>query len=100
MRYLLLGFTAAIVVALANAPVARAFDTQVDASTNPDGSYKFADPDEQLDALADGAASGSGYSFRLPALDVGSGKLHVDDSDRSVPWTPEHIRLVFGPYAH
>jgi len=31
---------------------------------------------------------------------VASGKSHAVESDRTVPWTPERIRLVFGPYAH
>src|SRR5882762_7130910 len=64
MRYLLLGFAAALVLGLANAPMARAFDTQIDDSTNADGSPKFADPDEQLDALADGGGGGSAYIVR------------------------------------
>ena len=100
MRYLLLGFAAALVLGLANAPMARAFDTQIDDSTNADGSPKFADPDEQLDALADGGGGGSAYIVRMPALDVGSGNSPAVESDRTVPWTPERIRLVFGPYAH
>ena len=100
MRYLLLGFAAALVLGVANAPMARAFDTQVDDSTNTDGSPRFADPDEQLDAIADGAGGGSAYIFRVPDLDVGSGKSHAAESDRTVPWSPERIRLVFGPYAH
>jgi hypothetical protein len=100
MRYLLLGSAAMLALLLANAPQARAFDTQVDDSRNADGTYTFADPDEQLDAVADSAASGSGYSIRLPALDMGSGKQSVDTTDHSVAWTSDRIRLVFGPYAH
>jgi hypothetical protein len=101
MRYLLLGFAAALVLGLANAPIARAFETQIDDSTNADGSPKFADPDEQLEALADGGGGGgSAYVVRMPALDVGSGNSHAVESDRTVPWTSERIRLVFGPYAH
>ncbi len=100
MRYLLLGFAAALVLGLANAPLARAFDTQIDDATNADGSPRFADPDEQLEALADGAGGGSAYTFKVSDLDVASGKSHVAESDHSVPWTPERIRLVFGPYAH
>ena len=101
MRYLLLGFAATLVLGLANAPVARAFDTQIDDSTNADGSPRFADPDEQLDALADrGGAGGSAYTFGVSDLDVGSGKSQEVESDRTVAWTPERIRLVFGPYAH
>ena len=100
MRYLLLGFTAALVLGLANAPAARAFQTQTDDSTNADGSFKFADPDEQLDAIADGAGGGSAYVVRLPAFDAGSGKSDDVASDHPVPWTPGRIRLVFGPYAH
>ncbi len=99
MRYLLLGFAAALALGLANAPMARAFDTQIDDSTNADGSPRFADPDAQLDALADGGG-GSAYIVRMPALDVGSGNSHAVESDRTVPWTSERIRLVFGPYAH
>ena len=100
MRYLLLGFAAALVLGLANAPVARAFDTQVDDSTNADGSPKFADPDAQLDALADGGGGGSAYVIRMPSASMGSGDSHAVESDRTVPWSPERIRLVFGPYAH
>jgi hypothetical protein len=100
MRYLLLGFAAALVLGLANAPTARAFDTQIDDSTNADGSPKFADPDEQLEALADGGGGGSAYIVRMPALDLGSGNSHAVESDHTVPWTPDRIRLVFGPYAH
>ena len=100
MRYLLLGFAAAMLLGLANAPVARAFDTQTDDSTNADGSPKFADPDAQLDALADGGGGGSAYVVRVPDLDAGSGNAHAVESDRTVPWTPERLRLVFGPYAH
>jgi hypothetical protein len=100
MRYLLLGIAAALVLGLANAPLARAFDTQIDDSTNADGSPKFADPDEQLEALADGGAPGSAYTFRASDLDGASGKSHAVESDRTVPWTPGRIRLVFGPYAH
>jgi hypothetical protein len=100
MRYPLLGFVAALVLGLANVPVARAFDTQIDDSTNADGSPKFADPDEQLEALADGGSGGSAYTFRASDLDVPFGKSHAVESDRTVPWTPERIRLVFGPYAH
>jgi len=99
MRYLLLGFAAALVLGLANAPLARAFDTQTDDSTNADGSPRFADPDEQLDAIADGGG-GASYIVKMPDLDVGSGNSDTTESDRTVPWTPEHIRLVFGPYAH
>jgi hypothetical protein len=100
MRYLLLGIAAAFVLGLANAPVARAFDTQIDDSTNADGSPRFADPDEQLEALADGGGGASAYTFRVSDLDLASGKEHPAASDRTVPWTPERIRLVFGPYAH
>ena len=100
MRYLLLGFAAALLLGLATAPAARAFDTQIDDSTNADGSPKFADPDAQLDALADGGGGGSAYIVRMPALDVGSGNSHAVESDRTAPWAPERIRLVFGPYAH
>jgi hypothetical protein len=100
MRYLLLGFAAALVLGLANAPMARAFDTQIDDSTNADGSPRFADPDEQLDAIADGAGGGSAYTFRVSDFDVGSGKSPAVESDHRVPWSPERIRLVFGPYAH
>jgi hypothetical protein len=100
MRYLLLGFAAALILGIANAPMARAFDTQIDDSTNADGSPRFADPDEQLDALADGGGGGSAYTFRVSGLDVGPGKSHAVESDRTVAWTPDRIRLVFGPYAH
>ena len=100
MRYLLLGFAAALVLGLANAPVARAFDTQIDDSTNADGSPRFADPDEQIEALADGAGAGSAYTFKVPDLSTASGKSHSADSDRTVAWDPARIRLVFGPYAH
>ena len=99
MRYLLLGFAAALVLGLASAPMARAFETQTDDSTNADGSPRFADPDEQLDAIADGGG-GRSYIVKMADLDVGSGKSDATDSDRPVHWTPEHIRLVFGPYAH
>jgi hypothetical protein len=100
MRYLLLGFAAALVLGLANAPMARAFETQMDDSTNADGSPKFADPDEQLEALADGGGGGSAYVIRMPGASIGSGNSHAVESDRTVPWTSERIRLVFGPYAH
>jgi hypothetical protein len=100
MRYLLLGFAAALVLGLANAPLARAFETQTDDSTNADGSPRFADPDEQLDAIADGAGGGSGYTFRVSNFDAGSGKSPAVESDHTVPWSPDRIRLVFGPYAH
>ena len=100
MRYLLLGFAAALVLGLANAPMARAFETQTDDSTNADGSPKFADPDEQLEALADGGGGGSAYVIRMPGASIGSGNSHAVESDRTVPWTSERIRLVFGPYAH
>ena len=100
MRYLLLGFAAALILGLANAPMARAFDTQIDDSTNSDGSPKFADPDVQLDAVADGGGGGSAYTLRGSDLDVASGKSHAVESDRTVAWTPELLRLVFGPYAH
>jgi hypothetical protein len=100
MRYLLLGFVAASLLGLVNVPVARAFETQIDDSTNADGSPKFADPDAQLDALADGGGGGSAYTFRMSDLDVASGNTQATASDRSVPWTRDRIRLVFGPYAH
>ena len=100
MRYLLLGFAAAFVLGLANAPLARAFDTQIDDSTNADGSPRFADPDEQLEALVDGAGGGSLYTFKVPDLRTASSKSDSADSDRTVPWDPARIRLVFGPYAH
>jgi hypothetical protein len=100
MRYLLLGFAAALLLGLANAPAARALETQIDDSTNADGSPKFADPDAQLDALADGGGGGSAYAFRVPDLALGSSNSHTVESDRTVPWAPERIRLVFGPYAH
>ncbi len=100
MRYLLLGFAAALVLGLANVPLARAFDTQIDDSTNADGSPRFADPDEQLEALADGAGGRSAYTFKVSDLNVASGKSQAAESHHSVPWTPERIRLVFGPYAH
>jgi hypothetical protein len=101
MRYLFLAVGAVCALTLANAPMARAFDTYSDDSTNADGSPRFADPDEQLDAVADGGgAGGSGYTFRVSDLDVGSGKSHEVESDRTVAWTPDRIRLVFGPYAH
>jgi len=99
MRYLLLAIGAVFALTLANAP-ARAFDTYVDGSTNTDGSPKFADPDESLEALADGTAGRSTQVFDLSSLDSGAGKQHALRNDRSVPWTPERIRLVFGPYAH
>ena len=70
MRYLLLGFAAALVLGLANAPMARAFETRIDDSTNADGSPKFADPDEQLEALADGGGGGSGYVIRMPSASM------------------------------
>ena len=54
MRYLVLGLGAVFALMLANAPQARAFDTYIEAATNADGSPKFVDPDEQLEALADG----------------------------------------------
>lgn len=100
MRHLLIGSAALLVLALANAPQVMAFDTQIDDRTNTDGSPKFADPDEQLDAIADGAGGGSVYTFGVTNLDTASGEAHAVDSDRTVPWTPERIRLVFGPYAH
>jgi len=101
MRYLLLGSAAVLAVLLANAPLARAFDSYIDDSTNADGSPKFADPDEQLEALADAANAGTGYTFRMPALDLSSGSAQVTASDHAaVPWSRERIRLVFGPYAH
>jgi len=100
MRYFLLAIGAVFALSLASAPLARAFDTYTDDSTNTDGSPKFADPDEPLEALADGAGGASGYSVRLPALGLSSGKERASEADRAVPWTPERIRLVFGPYAH
>jgi hypothetical protein len=100
MRYLLLGFAAALVLGLASAPVARAFDTQIDDNTNADGSPRFADPDAQLDAIADGGGGGSLYTFKVPDGGATSDKSSVTESDRTVPWSPERIRLVFGPYAH
>jgi hypothetical protein len=100
MRYLWLGFAAAVAFGLANAPVARAFDTQIDDNTNADGSPRFADPDEPLEALADGGGGGSAYTYKLSDLDISSRRDHAAPADHSVPWTPEHIRLVFGPYAH
>lgn len=100
MRHLLLAIGAVFALSLANAPLAGAFDTYTDNSANTDGSPKFADPDEPLEALADGAGGASGYRFQMPALDPSSGKDRAVQADRSVPWTPERIRLVFGPYAH
>jgi hypothetical protein len=100
MRYLLLGFAAIAALGMANAPAARAFETQIDDSTNADGSPRFADPEEPLEALAEGAGSGSGYVFKLPDVGVASGNSQGVESGRSVAWTPERIRLVFGPYAH
>jgi len=99
MRYLVLAIGAVFALTLANAP-ARAFDTYVDDSTNANGSPKFTDPDESLEAVADGRGGRSGQVFDLSSLDIGSGKQHALQNDHSVPWTPERIRLVFGPYAH
>jgi hypothetical protein len=100
MRYLPLVIGAVFALVLAYAPLARAFDTYADDSTNADGSPRFADPDEPLEALADGAGSGAAYGYRFSDLGLSSGKDRAVQSDRSVPWTPDRIRLVFGPYAH
>jgi hypothetical protein len=99
MRYLVLAIGAVFALTLANTP-ARAFDTYVDDSTNANGSPKFADPDESLEAVADGTGGRSAQAFDLSSLDIGGGKQHALQNDRSVPWTPQRIRLVFGPYAH
>ena len=101
MRYLLPAVSAVFALTVANAPLARAFDAYVDNSTNMDGSPRFADPDEPLEALADGGTGrGSAYNFKLSDLDMSSGGDHAGRTDHSIPWTPERIRLVFGPYAH
>jgi hypothetical protein len=100
MRYLFLAIGAVCALTLANAPMARAFDTYIDDSTNTDGSPRFADPDEPLEALADGGGGRSAQAFDLSGLDLSSGKHNAAHADRGVPWTPERIRLVFGPYAH
>jgi len=100
MRYFLLAIGAVFALTLGNAPLARAFDTYTDDSTNTDGSPKFADPDEPLEALADGAGGMPAYRFQMSDLGLSSGKDRAVQADRSVPWTPERIRLVFGPYAH
>jgi len=100
MRYRMLALAATLMLGIAGAPATWAFETQVDDSTNADGSPKFADPDEQLDAAANGAGGASGFTFNLSDLAVTSGKSNDGESEHSVPWTPERIRLVFGPYAH
>jgi hypothetical protein len=101
MRYLLLAVGAVFALTVVNAPLARVFDTYVDNNTNTDGSPKFSDPDEPLEALADGGSGrASAYNFKLSDLDLSSGRDQAEHTDHSTPWTPERIRLVFGPYAH
>ena len=100
MRHRMLALAATLMLGIAGAPATWAFETQVDDSTNADGSPKFADPDDQLEAMANGAGGAPGFTLNLSAPDSTSGKSRDAESEHSVPWTPERIRLVFGPYAH
>jgi hypothetical protein len=98
MRYLLCAGSVALV--LAHAASARAFDIEPDGMTKPDGSPRFVDPDEQFDALADGASGGAFYTFKLPHFNLMSHHQHAIRSQDRASWTAERMRLVFGPNAH
>jgi hypothetical protein len=74
LRSTQLGF-AALVLAMATVPLAgapaRAFTIETQSATNPDGSARFADPDDQVKNFSNGP---SGLSFQVgPGQGLGLG---------------------------
>jgi len=99
MRLALLA-SAALVLALAASPPARAFSTQTLNNSNPDGSARFVDPDEQspFGLPANQAAPGRAQHLQrhnAPALE----NAPVGD-DTPGEWDAAHRRLLFGPFNH
>jgi hypothetical protein len=64
MRFLLLGFAAALILRVRKRTGVVGLRSQIDDSSNADDSPKFTDPAEKLEALADGAAGESVYAFK------------------------------------
>jgi hypothetical protein len=101
MRNLQLGCAAFLVLAAAYAPQALAFETQYGEGATANGGVQYSDPDEQLDAMADGASGGSGSLFIYNFGGAASGNQPTAAvPDQSVHWSADRIRTVFGPDAH
>jgi hypothetical protein len=90
---------ALFVMTVTNAPRAIAFETQYGENSTANGSAQYVDPDEQLEAMADGASGGSPLTYNFGATSSRNQPAGTV-TDHSVHWSDERIRMVFGPEAH
>lgn len=102
MKHLLLTSAALLVAMLMEAPSVAAFSTQTINNTNPDGTARFVDPDEQVPfrGLSEGSTGGSAHIFKLPSLDISVDKPQSENSVKGSTFDPEETRLLFGPFNH
>lgn len=101
-RYVIIPVVAACAVALASSSPVAAFTTQTMNNTNPDGSAKFADPDEQMPFgdVTDNANGTSPYTIKLPDLEAPSHNAESKAPTPGDPWEAWRKRLLFGPFKH
>ncbi len=101
MRLGLLASSALLLLALGASPQARAFSTQTLNNSNPDGSARFVDPDEQspFGLPSNHAAPGPAQRLKAPQRSHSVENAPVVD-DTPGEWDAAHRRLLFGPFNH
>lgn len=72
MKVIAVASSALLIAALFGVSPARAFTVETLSNGNPDGSQRFADPDEQapMQQLTDPSTGRSGYSWTSPHLNL------------------------------
>jgi hypothetical protein len=87
---------------LMEAPPAGAFSTQMVNNSNPDGTARFVDPDEQAPFLGSNEGSTGGWThvFKVPSLGGTADKAQSEGIFKGSTFSPEETRLLFGPFNH
>ena len=101
-KYLLSSCGALLVAFFMEVPPAAAFSTQVINNSNPDGTARFVDPDEQAPFLGsdEGSTAGWTHVFKLPLLGGTVDKAQPENSVKGSTFSPQETRLLFGPFNH
>lgn len=106
MRLLLVGCAALALMAVSMAPRAEAFSVQSVNNVNPDGSEKFADPDQNplfLGANGNGGPSaGPSVVIKGPNLGGSGDAVGADEgtTGKGSTFSARESRWLFGPFNH